>query len=638
MLSNGLDIIIEQDNKKGCTIISLDEELYSIEIWNYAIKLQKADFKIKHIIKDGIVAEYQADNFDDSETDDISMVMLEYNYDGTLYVCEIDEQRIVIRPNFASEDFLKRKLYECIVDPASIYQQTSVENIQSAELNLSMGSTRSASSDIYYAVHNLIKSLQYSFDNNEKVLYSDSHPPLFLANVQLEDTDEIYTQKLESSFKSQLGKVPTWLNEIAGGISDLEASLNRQGTLQQFNQRLISINQKIFELSKKRVENEHPTYNIYLYLLEVKNKVSTIEDIPELAKELAIPIIAVYEARVLGDYKFNFEALLARSYIELLYSFTEELIKYVEMQNAPSHIIRTQSASKTTEFPIVASQKAHDAILGIIKFSGNSVNPLALKSKIVDEWGSLVSLINWNRDFPIHIRILEPCKSPIDIEILEGNQIDVYTHVDKTQPLDNQFSTIEMTIQKIYDIIKECWSDARIKISPITLSCQHSIIKIKEKEMRQVRFYNSRRIAEANLFKALNDSINNGSKATILKESPRDLIIKMDEQKTNIEVLEISRLHRPKQLLIAEFLGHNFVRKTRNSIDKTVVILNESSFAELEDYDLKCFEDAGIKCLVLDDKLWSNLINIDTSREQLDELKDFIEKSLMLTTNQPKLA
>lgn len=164
MFESGIDIDIQKDTHKGCSIININDS-EDLDIWPLAKKLQSSGFVITKILQGGFVQDYDAGNFNEEDSENIETLILEYEYMNSTYVFEIDVEKIIIRPIFSAEDVLKRKLYECIADPTSVYLKTALENIESAELNLFMGGIRSASSNIYYAVHNLLKSITFSYSN-----------------------------------------------------------------------------------------------------------------------------------------------------------------------------------------------------------------------------------------------------------------------------------------------------------------------------------------------------------------------------------------------------------------------------------------------------------------------------------------
>lgn len=630
MLQFGLEIEINSNEKRGFSEIRISDESQFYDLWVLANKLQKAEFKIKKIIKDDYVFDYNPDKFDETDADNITTIILEYNYNDNSYICEINEDKFILRPIFPGEEHIKRKLYECIADPSSVYLQTAIENIQSAELNLSLGSIRSASSDIYYAVHNLLKSIKYSYNQDEAILLSDKHPPLFLINTRLSVIENDYDEKIKNNYHSELGKLESWIIEVSLACSKLEEIIRRKNyndLINRFFERMQDITEKIIEYCENRTENEHPVYNFNRYLNDSKEKIHSLQDISGFAKFISVPLIATYEARVLGDYKFNFESLMSRNYISLLYWFVEEFINLTKLRSSNAYSRGLpQKISKVSELDIVANKKAHNSILVIVRFSGSTFNPFVLKNKIFEEWSNCLSIIEWEKDFPIKIQLLENEKPPITIEIYDGSQIDIYSPMNSERStLDDQYKFIEDIVEKIYYIIVENCENALIKISPITLSHQHKIIKQKSAEMSRGFQYN-RLIREKNILESLKSHIVNYSDSSPKSFNMNNTIAAINGVKVCFGLMEYIP-SQIKQRYISDVIGSNFVKRSKLGCDKVLIFTCETSIKSLNEKDIILFESAYIIFCIISDLIWEELSH-DIAEETKENLCHTFEEAI----------
>jgi uncharacterized protein (UPF0332 family) len=617
-----VDIDIKNDASKGCTIVQSilfrnDNKL------SLARKLQKSDFEIKKIIVEGIVNDYEPEKLEDISVWAIESIILDFQYNNQSYTCEINSERLIINPIFNNIDFLKRKLYECIVDPSSVYLQTAIENIESAELNLSMGNTRSASSDVYYAVHNLLKSIRYSYNKDENILTSDNHPPLFLAKIQLvNETDEEYQEKLKNSFNSELGKVKNWVNQLSEAINNLDSKFSNDR--EAYNQLLLrtdKLTHEILSYCEIRTENESEDYNISKYLLKIKELLDQDPSLSKLLKAIVIPIIATYEARVLGDYKFNFESIMSRKYIAVLFWFAEDLIYFVKNFQGLRLSKNTQLESKKpriTQFPIIANRQVNNSILGIIKVIDSLFDPVALKDRLIKYWNKAVSLSDWTKEYPIKLKYLEIGRAPLTVEIHEGNQIDVLLpYAKEKNTYKDDFILVEKIISDICECIMEEYPSSQLKISPITLTYQQKIIE--ETQDQHKNFREKLYILEMNIFNLLVQNFN-----TLENIHYRDYYIQYANHIVSYSIVpndyDIARR-------LSNVLGVSLVRRLKVNASVSMMFVKQDVYIKYYTMFKEELEKMNIYPVVIEDDLWEALslqeFSQKTEKDFLDVMKNF---------------
>lgn len=621
-----LDIQINKDPFRDCSTVVMPDIPDDYGIGDLATKLQKEGFIIKKVIKDGYVQEYSED-LDQTTMDNIESVILEFEYLDATYICEIGEEKMVIRPAFTSEDFLKKKLYECIVNPTSVFLQTAVENIESAEMNLSIGNIRSASSDIYYSVHNLLKSIQFNYKNDEEILTSDTHPPLFLANIQPEnESDEEYKNKLKQSFNSQLGRIKSWFDTINPALVKFEDELEQKNiSLETFKTKLDDLKSNILKECKDRAGYEDPDYNFYKYLEAIEKKNEKLgNSVSGLGNLIQVLIISTYESRVLGDYKFNFESMLSKRYITLLFWFAEEFIKFTKFKSLPRiYRNRGNNQNKLSELHIVTNKKANDSILGVIRISDSNFDPVKVLNRIYSELFNSISIIDWEKKYPIKLNVLELSQAPISIEIHDNFQIDIYTPFNtEKQSIDIQLKYIEDLVQKIHEFIITDYPNAQVKVSPITVSYQHRLIK-KASELSNSPFYAQKKNIETHLSSILTKSSGN------IKTKFIDITLTLDGEKTNFIITDMRGTVMRTMRTFSDLLGNTVIRRQRLSSDKTVIITNDITINQLKDNNLlNLLSEVKAEVVSLPIDLWEKLSLTDIEQKDLNLIENVLFNQL----------
>ena len=262
------------------------------------------------------------------------------------------------------------------------------------------------------------------------------------------------------------------------------------------------------------------------------------------------------------------------------------------------------SSNKLTKLRIVANKKAENSILGIIKVSDNSFNPGLLKDKLFEEWGNAISIAGWKKEYPIKLRLLEANKAPIEIEILEGNQIDIYTRYDIDRAtLDEQLKSIENVIERVYVLITEESQNVKLKISPITLSYQHKVITKSQAQLKRATLA-VRRNRDAHILILLKDAL--AEKIDQEFDSLREVKIVVRGQSSNLGTIDTNGM--PVMLSISNAIGNSFVSRARLNCTQTVMFTSDSVHNQLQEKSrMAILKAANVQAFSIPDLLWETM-------------------------------